>query len=130
MAETMASLNKGDLEVYSTDETQIGYVNLNGTIKKLYRKTFTGTFPANPTSPVNFPHSISNLDAVLHLEGFSKESLGARRPFNLAYFAEARWDATLQTTDTEIIVEAGAYFLNAVKNSPYFITLEYTKTTD
>lgn len=30
--------------IYSTDEICIGYIDINGTRKKLYQKTYTGTF--------------------------------------------------------------------------------------
>lgn len=46
--------------VYSTNEQYIGYIDINGTQKKLYQKTYTGTFG---TLTKNALTSI-NIDAV------------------------------------------------------------------
>jgi hypothetical protein len=83
MAETMAELNKVDLEVYSTDEKQIG-VWIDG--KTLYEKTIVGTqnFPSSAGSIVI--HTQSDADTLFLHEGFCS---GTGTPFPyVAYNAE------------------------------------------
>ncbi len=76
MAEQLAELNKGDLEVYSTTEKPIG-VWIDG--KPIYRKCYkVDNVVPNGTTTINT--GVSNLDHFIHIYGIGVEPSGWEVP--------------------------------------------------
>lgn len=122
MAEQLAELNKGDLEVYSTDEKVIG-TWIDG--KTLYRKVFTGTTPSTPNVNTNLPHTITADMNIKRIDGNITNSSGAQFPLNLQ-FVDGSSINTWRRTTTAL----GMSVYSNVVSSPYEIIIEYTKTTN
>lgn len=113
-------------ELYSGIETRIG-TWIDG--KPLYRKTLL--FPngnSGSTAIVNYTlsdYGISNVSTIfiVHPSYYSNSISGATYPFQ--YNDGSAFECN--TTQTKLNVKLG---YQAISNSPFVITLEYTKTTD
>lgn len=106
---------------YSTSETNTGKTWIDG--KTIYRKVVdTGTLPNGTAKTV--AHNITNLDRVVHIEGFFyRSSDGMTRPFCFIYAANTTF-AGVQVDNTNISVYAS--WDNQATGS--YVILEYTKS--
>ena len=112
--------------VYSTSETRIG-TWIDG--KPLYRKTLS--FPngnSGSTSVVAYTlsdYGISNVSTIfiIHPSYYSNSMSGATYPFQ--YNDGTAFECNVNTT--KLNIKLG---YQPISNSPFVITLEYTKTTD
>lgn len=104
---------------YSTDELQIGVLDVNGTTKPLYQKTIV------TTSISNYDLSSLNIDKMVYLGGIVYVG-------NLAYNIPYTYSTTYYITiyyesATKKIAEAKS---SGISPSSYVVTIRYTKTTD
>lgn len=106
---------------YSTSETNTGKKWIDG--KPIYRKVVdTGTLPNGTAKTV--AHNISNLERVVHIEGFFyRSSDGMTRPFSFIYSSNTTF-AGVQVDNTNISVYAS--WDNQATGS--YVILEYTKS--
>lgn len=118
---TVVNNNAGVCD-YSTSEINTGKTWIDG--KTIYRKVVdTGTLPDQNTKSV--AHNISNLDRIIHIEGFFyRSSDGMTRSFNFIYGSNSTF-AGVQVDNTNISIYA-SWDTNA--NGSYVI-LEYTKAS-
>lgn len=113
--------NNAGMCTYSTSETNTGKTWIDG--KTIYRKVVdTGTLPNG--SPKTVAHNISNLERIVHIEGFFyRSSDGMTRPFSFIYASNATF-AGVQVDNTNISVYAS--WDNQATGS--YVILEYTKS--
>lgn len=111
----------GSEDVYSTEETRIG-TWIDG--KPVYRKTWVGTSP-NISETKAFDLGFS-IDTLVNSSGSALRTDGKIMPLHFAngvsYFA-----IIIKRDTNELYTSYGH---NAFINTSYWITLEYTKTTD
>ena len=112
-------------EIYSTEEQRVG-TWIDG--KPIYRKILADIQLLNNPGTQNIQHDINNIDNVINLKGFMKNSLesipiqSVYRPVpNSQYF-----DIGLLINDTNITL---TYCTDRSSYKAYII-IEYTKTTD
>ena len=122
MAEQLANLAKGELEVYSTAEKKIG-VWIDG--KPLYRKVYEVTTPSTVNTStivetIGSEKLAVNIMGVIELTGTAN-----RIPVNLYQDANAHTDCFCASGNLYMNVGASTY-----TNRPATIIVEYTKTTD
>ena len=108
-------------EVYSTEETKIG-TWIDG--KPLYRKTIISNFElpfVTQVTSYNIDHNISNIDKVVHVEMTD----GLKHIPNLSKAGGTTTIDYVSSTTIEI-----RYINDSWSSRDWYITLEYTKTTD
>ena len=108
-------------EVYSTEETKIG-TWIDG--KPLYRKTIVANFElqfATQVTCYDVRHNISNIDKVVH----SEMTDGTKHIPNLSMSGGTTTIDYVSSTMIEI-----RYINDSWSSRDWYITLEYTKTTD
>lgn len=120
MAPSVRAVNKGleDLNTYSTNEQVIGKW-IDG--KPIYKKTYNGitTFDLDSSSQLLIPASV-NVDKIINCSGYVTELNGR----NVLTTDEVR---IVKVDSNKVLFQSAN---NNLKNSPYAITFEYTKTTD
>lgn len=118
MAEKQCNLvkNSGGVQ-YTTAEKIVG-TWIDG--KTIYEQTFTGTTPADASTPLDI--SIPNLLTVCRLEGFTTPTSGVR--MCLQYEDASNFFKGYGTTNKIQIWCSG----NAVLSKPYAVTAWYTKS--
>jgi hypothetical protein len=118
---TVVNTNAGVCD-YSTSETSTGKTWING--KTIYRKVINvGTIPNGTVKSV--AHNISNLDMIIHIEGFFyRSSDKMTRPFSFIYSSNTTF-AGVQADNTNVSVYAS--WDNQATDS--YVILEYTKTS-
>lgn len=112
-------------ENYSTGEQVIG-TWING--KPLYRKTLYFASNGGGTSEVSYTlsnYGITNVDTIFitHPSFYSNTINGYRNPFQ--YYDGNKFSCGVNTTSLNVTLGYAP-----ISNSPFVITLEYTKTTD
>jgi hypothetical protein len=108
-------------EVYSTEEVKIG-TWIDG--KTLYRKTIISNFElpfVTQVTSYNIDHNISNIDKVVHVEMTD----GLKHIPNLSKAGGTTTIDYVSSTTIEI-----RYINDSWSSRDWYITLEYTKTTD
>lgn len=108
-------------EVYSTEEQRIG-TWIDG--KPLYRKTIISNFElpfVTQVTSYNIDHNISNIDKVVHVEMTD----GLKHIPNLSKAGGTTTIDYVSSTTIEI-----RYINDSWSSRDWYITLEYTKTTD
>lgn len=120
MAETMAELNKGDLEVYSTDEKQIGvWIDK----KPLYRKVIEVTSPSSANTNTTVYSGLTSDMFIVNMYGGVYVLNTAYAPLNMQLDSNDHC-ATWRRDSANIGMNVGSSFVNkAVK-----IIIEYTKS--
>ena len=112
----------GSEENYSTDEVNTGKKWIDG--KPIYRKVVDcGLWPNNTSKSV--PHNINNLETVIDLYGFTKNSDNAN------YFPAVHTNTT--TFLNGVYINGANIVLVTTWNASIysgFVIIEYTKTTD
>ncbi len=117
--------------VYSTDEQCIGYIDINGTQKKLYQKTYTGTFGTltkgawSSVTITTFPETSYRLQ---HYEGWANHTTGrVMIPYCLARPTAEQLFMVNQTFTGTVAI--GYYMASATNydNCDWQVTLQYTK---
>lgn len=112
---------KKNEEVYSTEEQKIG-TWIDG--KPLYRKTIISNFElpfVTQVTSYNIDHNISNIDKVVHVEMTD----GLKHIPNLSKAGGTTTIDYVSSTTIEI-----RYINDSWSSRDWYITLEYTKTTD
>ncbi len=108
-------------EIYSTEEQRIG-TWIDG--KPLYRKTIISNFElpfVTQVTSYNIDHNISNIDKVVHVEMTD----GLKHIPNLSKAGGTTTIDYVSSTTIEI-----RYINDSWSSRDWYITLEYTKTTD
>ena len=129
MAEQLAELNKGNNVVYSTDEIQIGWKNINGTRKALYQKTYTGTFGTltkNALGSVEL-EAVPSTYRLQSFEGWANHASGRIPiPYTFARPSVEQMFVVNQVFSLGFYV---SYYLNttAYDGQEYEVTVRYTK---
>lgn len=111
---------------YSTDEIRVGNWE-DG--KPLYRRTFKGLVGTNTTH--NIPHGISNVDKImLSSNSYFRNSNddGVFWPVNF-FTGNDNYINNCRVSRTNLTFKVGTY-ISSTANAYYYITVEYTKTTD
>lgn len=106
---------------FSTTEKVVG-TWING--KPLYQKTLTGTI-SSVSSGNNINHEISNLETVVKVEGMAVYATSLFVPINFYNTESLRTYAFVSTTAIALWVKDNNFL-----NKPFYITIQYTKTTD
>lgn len=106
------------LNNYSKEEQIVG-IWINN--KPIYRKTYQGitTFDLGDGSQLLIPASV-NVDKIINYSGYLTELNG----MNVLTINDVR---IVKVYDNKVLFQSTN---NSLKNSPYAITFEYTKTTD
>lgn len=111
------------LEVYSTEETRIG-TWIDG--KPIYRKVITGTVAASAQNSFSIPSAGFNAEFYVNIHGIVRYSE------NEYIFVSSYNNASLNTTS--ISFGANVIYIDTgnikVASKPYYVIVEYTKTTD
>ena len=103
---------------YSTSEINTGKKWIDG--KPIYRKVFNALITS---TSMDVAHSISNVDKVVNVQGFS-ETNGENTPSG--FYASTSYFFSLSGDRTQLHIRT----TNAYINTAYNCILEYTKTTD
>jgi hypothetical protein len=103
---------------YSTSEINTGKKWIDG--KPIYRKVFNALITS---TSMDVAHSISNVDKVVNVQGFS-ETNGGNTPSG--FYASTSYFFSLSGDRTQLHIRT----TNAYINTAYNCILEYTKTTD
>lgn len=112
-------------ENYSEYEEEIG-TWIDG--KPIYRKTFAiSGFPTFTDNKYTFSHNIANFGLCVKIYGVLYDT-GNKCYFNLPYVGRGTADIMLYSSSSLIYVEQQPYGNNRLKD--FYITIEYTKTTD
>lgn len=117
----------GGYDVYSTSETVIGKW-IDG--RPIYRKVITGTTPSNASS-VTLQHGISNFYAIINVKGylFENPSTTYSQPI-MRVVADAISMFGIGVGDfTPTTFLFGWGTTTNYRNKPYYIVLEYIKTS-
>ena len=109
------------LETYSTTEKRVG-TWIDG--KPVYRKTITG----NTSSNEIYISLINNVDVIIKEEGHISYPGGTYEPINTIYNIASNYFTRTSLNNASHIEYF--YYSSNLYNRPYYITLEYTKTTD
>lgn len=117
--------NLNGYDNYSTGEQVIG-TWING--KPLYRKTLYFTSNGGGTGEVSYTlsnYGITNVDTIFitHPSFYSNNLNGYRNPFQ--YYDGNKFSCGVNATSLNVTLGYAP-----ISNSPFVITLEYTKTTD
>lgn len=119
--------------VYSTDEQCIGYIDINGTQKKLYRKTYTGTFGTLTNGAITSIQLDNQATYRLQkVTGWCEHSSG-RVMLPYTYATPNISQLFLVNQVYTGIIALNYYLASGVisyNNQSYEVTIEYTKTTD
>lgn len=110
-------------DVYSTDEVKTNKVWIDG--KPIYRKVLI--IPSLPNGNANYPHGISNIDALVRVEFTAVWESGEATTVG-GYIIPAGINYTIAATatKTDVIVRTGG----DRHDVHGYAVLEYTKTTD
>ena len=103
---------------YSTSEINTGKKWIDG--KPIYRKVFNALITA---ASMDVAHSISNVDKIVNVQGFS-ETNGGNTPSG--FYASTSYFFSMTGDRTQLHIRT----TNAYINTAYNCILEYTKTTD
>lgn len=124
-APSQRAVNEALLDTYSTEEQVIG-TWIDG--KPIYRKSlFVSGFPTFTSNKHSFNHNIANFGVCLKIYGVLFDT-GNQCYFNLPYTGRGTSDIMLYSSSSLIYVEQSPYGNNRLKD--FYITIEYTKTTD
>ena len=106
-------------DIYSSEEVKTNKVWIDG--KPIYRKTYHGTttFDIDEATQLLIPASV-NVDKIINYSGYVTEHSGR----NVLTVNDVR---IVKVSDNKVLFQSTN---NSLKNSPYAITFEYTKTTD
>ena len=124
MAEQLAELNKGDLEVYSTDEKQIG-VWIDG--KPIYQKAIP--ISNIVTGSNQRSHNISNLGTLIDAKGTIKRSDNLQLSLPFVYTSITSQIGIVDIGATTFSLKVGSDFGNLFNYSNCgYVILTYTKS--
>lgn len=118
-------IKKDEGEVYSTEEVRIGTWT-DG--KPLYRKVIkvTPTISNSEYSKYEFTHKITNIDVITKVDAFTKNNYGETWP--LPNMSSSSSGTGIKSVDrTKVIIYS---MREGWSGWDFYITLEYTKTTD
>lgn len=111
-----------NMDVYSTEEVKTNKVWLG---KPVYKKVINfGDLPSSATSK-NVAHGITNIDNVVNIYGFAKNSSASQKYIPLPFASkDASSNIFLTADDTNVTLNVG------YDRSSYsaYVILEYTKT--
>lgn len=111
-------------EIYSTDEIRIG-TWIDG--KPLYQKTFTGTV----SSDGNFPAlGIARVQTWVNGAGWIVRNDKYQYPIPAFYSPQDYIGFAAKPDGTTLFFNYGTALSTVIKNAPFHITFQYTKTTD
>ena len=115
------AISTNNSEYFSTNEKVVG-VWIDG--RPIYQKTLTCNL-GNATT-VNNPHNISNLDFVIDMFGYGKDSSGNSFPVPYAPVGNISWGVQIYVSATNITCATAQNW----SGSTVKVTLRYVKTTD
>lgn len=111
-------------EIYSTDEIRIG-TWIDG--KPLYQKTFTGTVSSNGTFPAI---GIARVQTWVNGAGWIVRNDKYQYPIPAFYSPQDYIGFAARPDGTTLFFDYGTALDTVIKNAPFHITFQYTKTTD
>lgn len=126
MSESLANLNKEDLEIYSTSERKIG-VWIDG--KPLYQRTFTGTLSTADGVTTVAPLANVSASGIIDLQVIVSKTVG-NISFALSNFHGEQandWVIVVYYESPGLQISTGN---TDYRGANYRLTVKYTKTTD
>ena len=121
MAETMAELNKGVIDIFSSQETIVGTWADTG--KTAYSKTFSGTIPANAVTSGN-PYRLVDDNSI-----FIKEIIGGVvGAYPLPCYTNYGTNSTISAIFVDHYIELYTNVPAWANGANWHLTIVYTKS--